>query len=451
MDKTLYQFNYSQDIVHLQTKFSLFNRVSNIVFSLTFDEDFDKKLMSQAIQLLVDRNDCLRLKFVKAGKETKQYFEDKRTIEEIPSKSFKTFGAMERFLHRFRKKAVNVKKGETFKAVYVEDPCGKKMIFVKISHMAADIYGIGIMVHDLNAIYNALKNRTELPPMPGKFEDILINDNSYRGNDDIVEKDRAFFKEYYEVKHPDRPEYCGIHGKSSDKWMNLKRKGAISLPYFFIKCDTRKFFFIIPSSITEKIIQWCTTEGISMNSFLFYTCALACSLKNDKAKYQLPLELLNCRGTIADKRAAGTKVQSLSVYTVVDYEKSFKENISAMDAEQKGLYRHTKLTYLEIQDIEHKLWNYSMLSQITNFCFSFIPFSQPKGMHLQIYSNGKGALPAYIALMLDVNTNEIHVHYDIQTQMCTPEQLIEFQNTYVNVIETVLKNPESKLDEVFQG
>ena len=72
-------------------------------------------------------------------------------------------------------------------------------------------------------------------------------------------------------------------------------------------------------------------------------------------------------------------------------------------------------------------------------------------MHLQIYSNGKGALPAYIALMLDVNTNEIHVHYDIQTQMCTPEQLIEFQNTYVNVIESVLKNPESKLDEVFQG
>lgn len=448
MEKKLYQFNYSQDIVHLQTKFSLFNRVSNILFSMTFEAPFDETLMSQAFQLLVDRNDCLRLKFVKKGKEMKQYFEETRTIKKIPSLRFGTFGEMDEFIYEFRKDAINVRKGETFKAVYAEDPCGKRIIFVKISHMVADIYGIGILVNDLIAIYNALKNRTELPPVPGKFEEILINDNSYRGNDIVVEKDRAFFKEYYEQKHPDRPEYCGIHGKT-DRWMKLKKKGAISLPYFFVKCDTKKYQFVIPSTITEKISQWCTEEAISMNSFLFYTCALACSLKNDKAKYQLPLELLNCRGTIADKKAAGTKVQSLSVYTVVDYEKSFKENIAISSADRKSLYRHTKLSYLEIQDIEHKLWNYSMLSQITNFCFSFIPFVMPEGVELQIHSNGKGALPAYFALMLDVKTNEIQVHCDIQTQMCTPEQMIEFYNTYLHVIESVLKNSDAPLKEVF--
>ena len=70
-------------------------------------------------------------------------------------------------------------------------------------------------------------------------------------------------------------------------------------------------------------------------------------------------------------------------------------------------------------------------------------------LHLNIYSNGKGALPAYIALMHNVKTNEIYANYDVQTQMCSPEQLIEFQNIYMNVVETVLNNPEKALKDLF--
>ena len=89
MKPTLYNFNYSQDIVHLQTKFSLFQRVSNIIFSITFEEGFEDNIMYQAIQLLIERNDCLRLKTIKEGKEIKQYFEKERSIEEIPSIKFR--------------------------------------------------------------------------------------------------------------------------------------------------------------------------------------------------------------------------------------------------------------------------------------------------------------------------------------------------------------------------
>ncbi len=448
-NKTLYQFNYSQDIVHLQTQYSLFNRVSNIIFSVTFDDGFEETIMTEAIRVLIERNDCLRLKFVKNGKMTMQYFEDARIIGAIPVLKFSTNGQMNAFIRRFRRKAINVSKGETLKVVFATTPAGEKMLLVKISHMVADTYGIGVLVNDLNAIYKALKNGTPLPDAPGKFEDILRNDTKYRADVSAIDRDREFFKEYYQERHPDRPLYCGIHGNTSDHWLKLKRKGAISLPYFFIKCDTEGYRFVIPAAITEKVAQWCITHNISMNSFFFYTCAIACSLRNDKARYQLPLELLNCRGTLADRKAAGTKVQSLSVYTTIDYEKSFNENIIAFAAEQNELYRHTRLTYLEIQDIEHQLWNYSMLSQITNFCFSFIPFTMPEGMHMQVYSNGKGALPAYIALMHDIKTNEIYVNYDIQKQMCTPVQLVEFQNIYINVIETVLNTPETGLNKLF--
>lgn len=90
-----------------------------------------------------------------------------------------------------------------------------------------------------------------------------------------------------------------------------------------------------------------------------------------------------------------------------------------------------------------------MTSQLTNFSFSFIPMSMPDGITMQVYSNGKGALAAYIALMLNVKTNEIYVNYDIQTKMCSPRELVEFQNTYLNVIETVIEKSNIPLDNIF--
>lgn len=448
MEQQKYSFNYSQDIVNLQTKYSLFKRVANIVFSITFENGFDKSIMEQALQLLIERNDCLRITFVKEGKQTKQYFVPSRKLGKIPSWNLDTPKLLDSFVKNLRKSAVNVYKGETLVPHFVTGPSGEDMLFVKISHMVADTYGIGVLVNDLQAIYNALKNNSELPPAPGKFEDILRKDQEYRANDNSTEKDREFFQNYY-GKKPTNPIYCGIHGNTSDRWLKYKRKGHISLPYLFVKCDTEGYRFVIPAAVTEKAAAWCEEKKISMSTFFFYTCSLAASLRNDKAPYQLPLELMNCRATVLDRKAAGTKVQSLSTYVTVDYTKSFDENIAQLFEEQSELYKHTKLTYLEIEAMQHKLWNYSMISQITNFSFSFIPMSMPDGISMQVYSNGKGALAAYIALMLNVKTNEIYVNYDIQTQMCSARELVEFQNIYLRVIETVIAKSDVPLNDIF--
>lgn len=449
MEPKTYSFNYSQDIIHLQTKYALFKRVANILFSVTFDEGFDEGRMLDALQLLIDRNDCLRLTFVKEGKEIRQYFEPARKLGKVPSVRFETTSQLEAWVRRFRRKGLDMMKGQTFQPVFAVNASGEKMVFIKISHYVADTYGIGVLVNDLSAIYNALSSGSELPPAPGSFEEVIRKDNEYRANTEATEKDRSFFEEYYGKTHAERPLYCGIHGDGSDRWLKYKKKGDISLPYLFIKCDTQGYRFVIPAAITLRAEQWCKENEITMNTFFFYAYAVACSLINGRAPRQAPLELMNCRATVADRKAAGTKVQSLSVCTNVDYAKSFNENIAPLFAELTEMYRHTRLTYLEMEAMQHKTWNYSMISQVINYCFSYIPIKNPKGVHLQVWSNGKGALVTYLAMMHDVDTNEITMNYDIQTKMVTPVQLIEFQNLYIHVIETVLDKPATPLGEIF--
>ena len=190
-----YGFNYSQDIIDLQTKYSLFKRVVNIVFAVTVESGFDEVLMKNAINKMIERNDCLRLRFVKEGKKTVQFVEPERTIGEIPVEGCYTQGQMDAFLRRFRKKATDMFKGRSLEAVFAADPSGRRMVIFKISHLVADTYGIGVLVTDLFGIYDALKEGKDLPAAPGSFAEGIKKDNEARANDGAASRGRDGWQE----------------------------------------------------------------------------------------------------------------------------------------------------------------------------------------------------------------------------------------------------------------
>lgn len=444
-----YHFTYSQDVIRLQSKYALFKRVLNILFSLTFDDGFDEALMRQALDKLYERNDCLRLRFVKQGKETMQYFEPERKPGKIPSLRFETNGQYEAFFRRFRRKPTDLAKGDVLRVVFAVNPEGKQMVICKISHYAADTYGIGVLAEDLMGIYHALRDGKELPPAPGSFEEIIRKDNEYREDTAATERDKEFFHDYFFNLHGNHPVYCGTHGIRNDRWLKCKRKGKFSIPMMMIRCDTYPLQFVIPSALTRQAEAWCEEHAISLNTLFFMGFTLTLSLLNERETRLCNVEILNCRGSLADRRTAGTKAQGMAVCTDIDYGKGFLANTTTLSEEQKELYRHTRLSYLEGEIMQHDSWKFSMLDMLNCSGFSYIPFISHEGVQLELHSNGKGALITYVALMHDMTRNEIFVNYDVQTRMVTPLQLVDFQNRYIRVLETVLADSETPLDRLF--
>ena len=445
----LYHFTYSQEVIRLQSKYALFKRVLNILFTLTFDEGFDEALMRQALEKLYERNDCLRLRFVKQGKETMQYFEPERKPGKVPSLHFETNGQYETFFRRFRRKATDLAKGDALRVVFAVNPEGKQMVICKISHYSADTYGIGVLAEDLMGVYNALRDGKELPPAPGSFEEIVRKDNEYRQDTAATERDRSFIHDYYFKLHPNHPVYCGTHGNQNDCWLKVKRKGKFAIPMLMVRCDTYPFQFAVPSAITAQAEKWCEEHEISLNTLFFIGFSLTLSLINDRETRLCNVEILNCRGSLADRKTAGTKAQGMAVCTEIDYGKGFLANATLLSEEQKELYRHTRLSYLEGEIMQHEAWKYSMLDMIHCSGFSYIPFTSHDGVRLELQSNGKGALITYVALMHDLTNNEIFVNYDVQRLRVTPKQLTDFQNRYLRVMETVLTDSETALNQLF--
>jgi len=449
MEQKFYELNSSQQVVELQTKYTLFKRVENILFRTTIAGGYDKKLMTDAINLLFKRNDCLRIRFVKKDGKKLQYFEEERTIGDIPFRKFETVVGEESFVRKFRKNPVNCFKGRPLEVVFAENVSGEAQIYFKISHYVADTYGIGILVGDLFGIYDALSKGTELPAAPGSFEKVLVKDLEFASNPELCAKDKEFFEQYYSSHAEPKPMFNGLQGNKSDEWLKNKRKGAIAMPMYFVKCDTKGYKLDMPSVLGRKAGQWCEKNGITLSTFFYYTITIASSLVNDRIKYLTPLLLLDCRGTLTERKAAGTKVQALSIYETVDYDRSFNDNIRDVFIAHQELYKHTKLKYTEGETIQHRIWGHSVMSQTYGFSFSFVPTSSPEGVDLQIISNGKCALPAYVAVMFNMKTGAISVVYDVQTMLIEPEVLGEFHNTYLRVIERVLDNPDTEMSKLF--
>lgn len=69
----LFELNPSQEVVLLQTKYTIFKRVISITMSATAEKPLNYQTMLKAFNLAVARNDCTRIRFVKKKGKLLQY------------------------------------------------------------------------------------------------------------------------------------------------------------------------------------------------------------------------------------------------------------------------------------------------------------------------------------------------------------------------------------------
>lgn len=442
----LYELNHSQEVVKLQCKYTLFKKVINIITSMTSNDELDFNILKQAFNMVVQRNDCLRLRFVNKNKQLMQYFLEEDKFENIPVLQFATKQEQDKFLKKLTKKAIKYKKGIVIEPYFIKTYDNKSMVVLKVCHLILDIYGINVIYKDLFGVYNALKNKTELPECPTSFEDVIKKDLTRKHNKEYHQKNLEFFTDL--LKNNEEPTYAGIHGSNNPIWQKQQKKNKRAMKMFFINCDTEGNMHSINSEVTQNVMSYCKQISQSPANLLFYVCSLCASKVNNNANNLLPLELYNCRTTINEKNCAGTKVQSLGCYTTFDFDKSFEENFELFCKNQRKLYRHIGFSDMEFESLLHKIHKSSFLETYYYITFSFIPYELPDNTEFEIYSNGKCALPAYLAQFYNVKTNEILMAYDCQTKIISKQDVECFHNKYVNLLKQVTTNPNMLLKDV---
>ena len=80
--------------------------------------------------------------------------------------------------------------------------------------------------------------------------------------------------------------------------------------------------------------------------------------------------------------------------------------------------------------------------------YSFFSFEMSEDIEFNVYTNGKGALPAYVIQFLNTKTNEIEMSYDVQTKITSEVDVRIFHNYYLNVLKQVIEDPRIKISDI---
>ena len=441
--RTYYELTPSQEVIKMQLMFSLDKRVINILSSVTSENDMDIDRFRQAIALAFMRNDSMHIKFVRK-KKLMQYFDNQATCPEVPYLQFETKEEQEKFIKQQSKKAIAYKKGKVVEFYICKTYEGKIMLFVKICHLIADLYGLNVFYKDLFEIYNAMSNNQPLPPEPPKFEEVVKKDLQYKHNEDIKQKNYEFFKSY--LGEREEPYYAGVHGQTNQ--LAIKNFEKKSMKMFFVNNQTESYLKPMDSGLSAKIVEYCVANKITPANFLFYAVSLTQSKLNKNAKNLLQLELSNCRATALEKGVAGTKTQSLGCYVTLEPEDKLSESLDMFCKNQRLFYRHLGFSDFAFQILTHKIWKSSNLRTYYALTYSFVPVSTPKGVTFQLYSNHKCALPCYFAVLFDTNTHQMQLVYDVQRKLTRVEDIEKFHTTLQKIIGIMLDDQDPCLKEI---
>ncbi len=169
---------------------------------------------------------------------------------------------------------------------------------------------------------------------------------------------------------------------------------------------------------------------------------------NGNLRNIIPLGLYHCRTSAQEKHCAGTKVQSAACYTKIDYALSFADNLKAFSIAQNSLYRHIKFKERDFETLMHDIYRASPLQIYYPLAYSLIPLDIPEGVEFNLYTNGRGALPAYVIQALNAKTKEIDMAYDVQIKTTSEEDVSTFHTYYLNVLNQVLDNPGIKVADI---
>ena len=163
----------SQDTIFLMQKYSFHKQIVQIPTSFMVDMDVDFNMLTKALNIEIERNDSMRLRFKKEGKKTVQYFLDSYRIDSVKVLTFKTEDEQNKFFEKDAQIPVKFMKDECYRIYFFNAFNGYKGIYLNASHMAMDAMGILVFYLDLLAVYKALKAGEALPEPLVKYEDYI--------------------------------------------------------------------------------------------------------------------------------------------------------------------------------------------------------------------------------------------------------------------------------------
>ena len=456
VNKPIYKLIPPQEMIQFMLKYSFFHKqVTQIPDSVIVTKKIDFDKMTEAFNIEIERNDCLRLCFFKQNGNIMQYFRDPYRVGNVPVLEFSSDEEREKVLTEDARKPIRMLKGEIFRLKFFKTHDGRYGIYICIHHLVMDNAAVFMFFNDLFAIYDHLTEGKPMPKPLGSYEERIKKELAYVEDKSNLEKEKEAYTQY--ITKNGEPLYLGVEGpKLLEAERKKKKNPDIMAPSLFDpihdKAELTKK--TVPLELSQKVFKFMEYNNVSGECLVQLAMRLHLSKINGGHLDTYFISLCTRRRTLTEKRSGGTVTAPLPWRVHLEEDDTFFDALEKMSEAQVWAYRHMDYPYLEYRDLQRELFNYSAAAGASTMMFSWFPIDEKSmnGWDYEYigYGLGRYIMVLYTFAMKDVHSGCLKTSFLHRTKFVSTEDIDALQNGMVKALELGISNPEITVKELLE-
>lgn len=454
--EVIYDLIPSQQTMYLMFKYTFSKQIAQIATSFSVDYELDFDLLSKALNIEAQRNDSMRLKFIKVDKTIKQYFVPEIKLGNIPKKYFRTQQEQNEFFEKDAQTPVRFDKGENYRIYFYKNAQGGNGIYFNVSHLNMDAMGATVFYLDLLGVYNALLKGIDLPAPLASYEEYIQVELERIKNTKKMEKHEKFYREYF--AKGGEPFYAGVHGPEFlEKYRAKKKNPDLRVPaaYNPLLDKCKMVSAHVGTEDAAKIFAFCKERSIAPESLMMLGLRTHCSAINYRTDDVFMMATCSKRATLKEKRMSGCLVQPLQVRTIIPETATFEQALNEYTSVRTQLYRHSDYPYITARDMSREMYNYNLIQGPACMMFSWIPVPidlSEMGFNFKFdfktYDLGRYFTPLYTICSPDPKDKGLNLNYMYRVKLSNKEDIDALHKDCMKVVMTGIENPQITMKEL---
>ncbi len=453
-----YPISNSQKMMFLMSlKYGSGYPVNNIGCGYYWQGELDVDIMKESIYEAIERCDTMRLRFTMEKKlNLHQYVTEKsELVVEEWDYSQLTYDQAEDILTKISRQKIPMYECELHRIAIVKFRDGYHGLFLKLQHLAMDAYSVKIFLNDIIEIYNSKTKGTAYPKPMRPYIPVLEKELEYQESeqheidkqywyDSLAKSTEPIFTDFMidnrlkhqQVKNPNK-RYADIHS---------------GLP------DADIFKISMSKEDSDKIMNLCTERNLSIFAVLSMGVRTALSCFNDNQEDVSFKMIINRRGTIAEKKSGGLRINFLPMRSIVKPEETFVGAVQKISDIQNEMYQHASLSFLETLQERHKSMpkEAKFDSTYDSFGLSYQPLMKTAYIDEEMektatsiwYNNGATMIPLYVTIMHRKQDNGLDFCFEYRKE---PESEYDLRILYTKINKALVmgaENPDITVGEI---
>lgn len=426
----LFDLTIPQKSIWNTEKFYKDTSIANVSGTGKIDEIVDFNMLEKAINIVVERNDALRIRIKIQNNKPMQYF-DKYEFFHVDCVLVKNEEEAEKKIQDLVTTHINVLNEKLVKFIMFKFPNGKGGFNIVGNHIISDAWSSARVCSEVINVYSKLiKNESVDDTLESSYIDYINSETEYLNSDKYI-KDKEFWEQRFNKQY----ETAKVIPNNDEKTINSKAK--------------RKEIKI-SKLITKQINEYCKINRISPFVFLLGIYGIYLSKINNLDEIIIGTPMLNRKG-IKEKQMIGMFVNTLPFKISIDSKLNIKDLFTQIAQDSMSMLRHQKYSFFElINYIRKKL---KMNNNLYDFVISY-QNAKTTANESDIKYSAKWNFNENISETINVHISDIdseeqyNIFYDYQINCLKEKDILDLHQRILRMIEQVINSEELLVKDI---